>query len=142
VLCSKCGTDLPNGSNFCFKCGTPLYSQNIEQAAEPERKMHSHSTVEERRIVSFGKVKQQLRRRWVNLIQVILGIGLVVACIALANYSKHVINHVPVTSGQFMARDDVILMNGDIENATLGIFIFGILAGILLTKGIGGLFRK
>lgn len=105
-------------------------------------KLHSHSVVEERRIVKLGRVKQQLIRRWVNLIQVMFGIGCLVACHALLSYSKDLINHVPVTSGQFMARDDVMLMRVDSENASLGVLILGILAGILLTKGIGGLFRE
>jgi len=142
MYCTKCGKEATQADAFCAKCGTPLDSQSIEQAAEPERKMYSHSAVEERWIVKLGRVKQRLIRRWVNLVQVILGIGCLVGCHALFSYSNDLINHVPVTSGQFMARDDVMLMRVDYENAGLGILILGILAGILLTKGLGGLFRK
>jgi hypothetical protein len=104
--------------------------------------MNSPSTGKEQWIANLGRVKQYLMQKWGNLIQVILGIGSVVACIVLLNYAKNVINHVPVINGQFMNRDDVILMNGDIENASLGVFVLAIPAGILLAVGIRGLLRK
>jgi len=107
-----------------------------------KREVNSRSTGEEQRIANLGRVKQYLVQRWGNLIQVILGIGSVVACMVLLNYAKNVINHVPVINGQFMIRDDVILMNNDIENASLGVFVLAIIAGILLAVGIRGLLRK
>ena len=29
VLCSKCGTDLPDGSEFCLKCGEPVQAASV-----------------------------------------------------------------------------------------------------------------
>jgi uncharacterized membrane protein (DUF485 family) len=35
MFCSKCGAEVPNGSNFCLKCGTPL----SPKAAKTKRKI-------------------------------------------------------------------------------------------------------
>jgi len=34
VLCSKCGTDLPDGSQFCLKCGEPIRGPETKPAVE------------------------------------------------------------------------------------------------------------
>ena len=131
MFCSKCGTEMPDGSNFCLKCGMKLATQQVKQAVEDERQVDNP----EIEILKTGK-------RIGGLIALVGGLFGVILIIVVLVVVKVWIDDIPVKNGQYVAFSDFKNISKYFIYLGLASLAAGIWAGCFVTIAIQNLLRK
>lgn len=87
MYCQKCGSEIPEGYRYCFKCGTPIHID--ERVSEQNNGTSVHIT--DQQPISFNQevsVKPKKKKPW-KVLAIVFGVLLVLVIGAVAYMATH-----------------------------------------------------
>lgn len=115
MICSNCGTNCAENSNFCDRCGTPLHSPYWNAQMVPMRPVHTASS--SKALVSF--VLSLVSLFFWPLWPIVGTLALVFACRAFAELKQN-----PMLGGRGFAITGLVLSIIELALFVLYLFLF------------------